>query len=444
MLCSTDYHPSPSTSTQKMASTFSHPSSVLAATPEPSNNSVLWPPRRHNKSLHPLPEEETQQDEIFNVWTVNYRNLDHDARVAIKYPDPERSVVYIGELEMAKEEHAIVEGPIELVKEDHAICDFQSPYLACSSAASSTTPSSTTGPPSYECLSPLSSYLGHTQWQDQFYTHTASQSASSELIPSSLAPYGTMEPSPRMAALDEGIARHSPPPATTIKPANSTRTSTPHHKPKPKPISRPLIDIELAGYKPVSGPSPLLADQAAARHVYRAVKRHISDQLESHTERDRTRAAERQQAARTCLELAAMNAEAAQDFRAAERALGIAPGTGARGLVRKPVYDDSAWRASTSPNGHVRPSPLPTAEAVQGHKGRRPCASSSIESVCGSSARSYVPQVPQLVVVQSRRPVSPPGSGRPSGRSSRSDSSRLGRYYARPRYSKVALSILSS
>jgi len=254
MLCSTNHQPSPSTSTPKMSSAFSHPSSVLAATPEPRNNSVLWPPSRHNKPLHPLPEEETQQDEIFNVWTVNYRNLDNDARVAIKFPDPERCVVFIGEPEMAKEEHAIVEGPIG---------DFQSPYPVCSSPTSSTTLSSTTGPPSHECLSPpLSSYLGDTQWQDELYTHAASQSASSELIPSSLAPYGTMGPPSPMGALDDGTARHSAPPATTIQPTNSTRTSTQYHKPKSKPIARPSIDLELAGYKPLSGPSPLLAGQA--------------------------------------------------------------------------------------------------------------------------------------------------------------------------------------
>lgn len=309
--------------------------------------------------------------------------------------------------------------------------DFQSPYPLCSSAASSTTPSSTTGPPSYESLSPLSSYLGHAPWQDQLYTHAASQSASSELIPSSHE-----ESSPRMGTLDDGTARHSDPPATTINRSNSTCTPTPHHKPKPKPISRPLIDIELAGYKPVSGPSPLLADQAAARHVYRAVKQHISDQLESHTELDRTRAAERQQAARTCSKLAALNAEAAQDFRAAERALGIAPGKGGKGLIRKPVYDNSAWQAITSPHGHVRRSPLPTVETVQRHTGRRPCAS-SIESVCGSSTRSYayVQQMPQPVLVQSPRPVPPRGNG---------DSSRLGGYYARPWCPKVAISTISS
>ena len=344
---------------------------------------------------------------------------------------------------MAKEEHAIVEGPIG---------DFQSPYPVCSSPTSSTTLSSTTGPPSHECLSPpLSSYLGDTQWQDELYTHAASQSASSELMPSSLAPYGTMGPPSPMGALDDGTARHSAPPATTIQPTNSTRTSTQYHKPKSKPIARPSIDLELAGYKPLSGPSPLLADQAAAQHVYRAAKQHISDQLESHTELDCTRAMERRQAARTCLKLAALNAEAAQDFRAAERALGIAPGKGGRRLVRKTDYDNSAWQ-QTSPNGHVRRSPLPTVavEAVQRHKGRRPCAS-SIESVCGSSPRSYVQQqqqqqqMPQPILLQSRRPVPPrDGSAAGGSSSSRGDSSRLEGYYARPWCSKVAIWRISS
>ena len=161
---------------------------------------------------------------------------------------------------MAREEHAIVEGPIEIAKEEHAMGDFQSPCPMCSSPASSTTLSSTTGPPSYECLSPLSSYLEHTQWQDQLYTHPASQSASSELIPPSLAPYGTKGPPPRMGTVEGGTVKHSSPPATTITPAISNRTSTQYPKPTSKPISRPSIDLELAGYKPISGPSPLLAD----------------------------------------------------------------------------------------------------------------------------------------------------------------------------------------
>ena len=426
MSCSTIHQPSPSTSTStQKASAFSHPSSVMAAIPEPKNTSILWPPSRHNTSLHPLPEE-TQQDEIFNVWTVNYCNLDDDARVAIKYPDPERCVVLIGEPEIAKEEHAIVE---ELMG------DFQSPVG--SSSASSTTLSLTTAPPSYESLSPpQSSSLGHTQLEDQPATHTAPQSTGPQPIPSPLAPCRTMEPAPRMGSVDDGSA-------TTIKPESSTRTSSQYHKPRSNPIPRPSIDLKLAGYNPRSGPSPLLADQAAAQQVYRAVKQHISDQLKSHAGVDCTRAAERQQA-RACLKLAALNAAAAQDFRAAEQALGITPGKGGRGrgLVRRTVFDNSAWQPS--PNGHARQSSLLTeyqpnrvVEAVQRqHRGRRTCAS-SIESVCGSSSRS------RSYMLQSHTPV-PTRNGSAAGSGSSGDSNRLEGYYARPRRSNVPILIISS
>ena len=408
------HHSSSSTSTQ-MASPFSHPSSALIATPEPRNSSVLWSPSCHKESL----PEETQQDEVFNVWTVNYRNLDQDARVTIKYPDPKRRVVFIGEPELAKEEHAIVEV---------LTSDVQSPYSMCSSATCSTTLSSTTGKPLHEGLSPpRSSHPGHTRSRDQPYTHIASESTVPQLKPSSPAPHETMGPPPYTDTIDDRIAKRVTPPVTTIAPARSTRTSIQHHKPKSKTFSRPSIALELAGYKPECGPSPLLADQATAQHVYRGIKQHISDQLKSHTDTndqlDCARATERQQT-RTCVKLAALNAEAAQDFKVAEQALGIGPGKGSRGLIRKPMYDNSAWQAS--PNGHAQRSPLLTGdqpndvvEAVRRRQGRRIYAS-SIESVCGSNPRSHM-QIREPPLLLSRTPT-PPGSGGAPGSSSSSSS----------------------
>jgi hypothetical protein len=436
-----------------MPSGFSYSSSALAATPKSRNAPVLWSPSHDNKSLYPFPDE-AQQDEVFTVCTVNYRNLDDDARATIKYPypEPERRVVFIGEPEMVKEEHAIVEGLMD---------DSQSPYPMCSTPTCSTTLSPTTGKPSREDISPPRySYPGHTQIQDQPYTHTASQSAGPELKPSSLAPHGTMGP-PRAGAMDN---RRLTPPATAIAPARLSRTSSEPVKPKPKPerFSRPLIALELAGYKPECGSSsPLLADQATAQRLCRGIKQHMSDQRKSHTgvnmngQLDCARATQRQQT-RTCVKLAALNAEAAQDFRAAEQALRISPGKGKEGgreLVRsKPMFDNSAWQ--TSPTGHAqRRSPLLTGyqphvvvETVQRRQGQgqgRKISGSSIESVCGSSPRSdmqiQIPKPkpkPKQPLLMSRT-TAPLGNGGAS-------SSKLEGYYARPRCSNVAGLITSS
>jgi len=92
---------------------------ILPATLEPRVTSD-WCPSRNNKSLPPLPEQH-QQNEVFNVWTLD---LDDDERVTIKYLNPKRCVGPIEEPEMAKAEHAIVE---ELMG------DFRPPYPMCSS-----------------------------------------------------------------------------------------------------------------------------------------------------------------------------------------------------------------------------------------------------------------------------------------------------------------------
>ena len=357
---------------------------------------------------------------------------------------------------MAKEEHAIVEG---------LMGDSQSPYPMCSSATSSTTLSQTTEDPSHEDLSsPRSSYLGHTRLQDQPCTHTASQSASPELKPLSLTPDGTIGPPRYTDAIgdDDRTARRWPPPAPAIASASSTQTSSQRYKPKSVTFSRPSIAFELAGYKPEDGPSPLLADQATAQRVYRGIKQHISDQRKSHTGTDghlhctRAASAAKRQQSRTssCVKLAALNAEAAQDLRAAELALGISPGKGkgkgGRGLARdrsKPMFDNSAWQ--TSPNGpahgHAQRSPLRTGyqsrggvetASVQrrhgqregkgeGREGRSRSCVSSIESVCGSQSS------PRPTQMQIPKPKPKP---KPTGYYD----------YARPRRSNVAVLTISS
>ena len=357
---------------------------------------------------------------------------------------------------MAKEEHAIVEG---------LMGDSQSPYPMCSSATCSTTLSQTTENPSHEDLSsPQSSYLGHTRLQDQPYTHTASQSASPELKPLSLTPDGTIGPPRYTDAIDDRTARRWPPPATPIASASSTQTSSQRYKPKSVTFSRPSIALELAGYKPEDGPSPPLADQATAQRVYRGIKQHISDQRKSHTDTnghlDRTRAvsaAKRQPTRTPCVKLAALNAEAAQDLRAAELALGISPGKGkggrGRGLARdrsKPMFDNSAWQ--TSPNGpahgHAQRSPLRTGyqsrevvetasvqrrhgqregEGREGREGRSRSCVSSIESVCGSQSSPRSMQTQMQVQIPKPKP-------KPTGYYD----------YARPRRSNVAVLTISS
>ena len=221
--------------------------------------------------------------------------------------------------------------------------------------------------------------------------------------------------------------------ATTLAPASPTPSSSQHRTPKSRPISRPSIDLELAGYKPEWGPSPLLADQATAHHVYRAIKQHESDRLKAHLDwssqpeyiRIKNRQRESRRADKTREKLAALNAEAAQVFHAVEQASGVGPGKG-RKLVPKPVYDNSAWQAS--PRDHpTRPAPMTgdqpgVAEAVQTRRGRRSYPS-SIESVYASSTGSQT-QTPELILLPLRTP-SPPadGSASSSGSSSESENS---------------------
>ena len=265
-----------------------------------------------------------------------------------------------------------------------------------SPATYATTLSSTTGRSSissqYECLSPPRSlYLDRTQPWDQF--HTTSQHPGPEQIPSSLAAYGTVEPPPRMDATGDQTARRSTPPAATLPPTSPTRPSTQHRKSKSKSISRRSIDLELAGYKPECGPSPLLADQATAQHVYRALRLHISDQLKADPNwnsqlghaRTKERQKENRREKRKRETLAALNAGAAQGFKVVEQALGIGPGKGRR-LMPKRVYDNSAWQAppltSDQPN---------VVEAARTRRGRKSYPS-SIESVYASSSRSHTPE----------------------------------------------------
>lgn len=244
-----------------------------------------------------------------------------------------------------------------------------------------------------------------------------------------------MAPPPRIVITDDQTERHVAPLATTPTSASPTRRSSRHSKPKFS------IDIELAGYKPGSGPSPLLADQATAHHVYRAIRLHESTRLKAHPDwrnqpeylRIKKRQKESRLEDKLREKLAAPNAEAAQGLRAVEQASGIGPGKG-RKLVPKREYDNSAWQAL--PNGgcptQTRPAPRtddqPTvAEVVQPRprRGGRRSDPSSVESVCASSTRprSQAPK-PAPILLPSRTP-SPPGneSASSSGSSSESENS---------------------
>jgi hypothetical protein len=242
-------------------------------------------------------------------------------------------------------------------------------------------------------LSPRSSYMEHTRSWNGFHATSLS----------SPAPYGTVEATPRMDAAISAV--------TPTTPASSIPSSIQHCQPKLRPISRPSIDLEIAGYRPEEGPSPLLADQATAQHVYRAIRQHISDQLKTHPDwnsRTRERQQESHRENRKREKLATLNAEAAQDLKAAEQVLGISPGKDRR-LVPKRAYDNNAWQAP--PNGHHPRCPSllaedqsSTVDAMQTRRGRRSYPS-SVESVYESSACSQT-QTPESFILRSRAPSS--------------------------------------
>ena len=230
----------------------------------------------------------------------------------------------------------------------------------------------------------------------------------------------SVEPPSLMDAAGDHIVRNPTPPATTMTPASPTRTLSQRRKPKSQPIARPSIDLELAGYRPELGPSPLLADQVTARHVYRAIRQHESDQLKAHPDwnnhleylraKERRKESHRENGKRE--KLAALNAEAAQAFKVAEQASGISPGKG-RTSIHRPVYDNSAWQAS--PRGHPQ-QPLPLTaddkpDTVGAASARRGCKSysSSIESVDGSSPRSSRTHTPEPGLLPSRSSFLFPG-----------------------------------